>query len=546
MEALELNRLSRREMLAGLVGAPIAAWACRRPAPRREFDGSLLGQDVGLGHRLRDGFHPPPTVRKRVGVAVVGGGVSGLSAGWKLARAGFTDFVVLELEGRPGGTSASGANGVSAYPWGAHYVPVPLPENRALAEVLGEIGAFEATDAAGGVTVREELLCAAPQERLFLDGRWYEGLYPRAGATAEDLRQLRAFEAEIDRWIGFRDPAGRRGFTIPSAAGGSAPELDDLDRLSVADWLRQKGWSSPRLRWYLDYACRDDYGLEMAQTSAWAGVFYFASRTEGPGGRSAEFVTWPEGNGRLVRHLAGACGDRLRLGAAVTDVLPGPDGIEVRSFEPATGLATAWLADDVIFALPKFLAGRLVAPWRERPPAWLADFGYGSWMVANLTLRDRPRERSFPLAWDNVLYDGPSLGYVDATHQTGRDRGPTVWTYYLPLTKGTPAENRRLLLGAAWEHWVDAILADLSRAHPDLEGLVERVDVWRWGHAMIRPTVGFTRGEALRRAREPLGRIRFANTDLSGLALFEEAQHWGVAAAEDVLRGRGLAFKSSL
>jgi len=541
-----VNALSRRELLTALLGAPIAAWACRRPPPRREFGGALLGQSFPVGHRIRDGFHPAPTEQKKVGVAVVGGGVSGLSAGWKLAQAGFRDFVVLELEKRPGGTAASGANATSAYPWGAHYVPVPLPENRALAEILREIGAVQANDATGHVTIAEDQLCAAPQERLFLDGRWFEGLYPRAGATVEDMRQLRAFEAEIDRWIDTRDASGRRAFTIPSAGCGDGAELDALDRLSVADWLGQKGWDSSRLRWYLDYACRDDYGLELTETSAWAGVFYFASRVEHRGGKEAAFVTWPEGNGRLVRHLAERCGDALRLGAAVTDIFTRSNGIEVRAFEPATGRTTAWLADDVIFALPRFLASRLVAPWHERPPPWLADVTHGSWMVANLTLRDRPREAGFPLAWDNVLYDSPSLGYVDATHQTGRDRGPTVWTYYLPLTKGTPAENRRLLLEASWEHWVDAILTDLSRPHPDLPGLVERIDVWRWGHAMVRPTVGLMRGGALRQAREPLGRLRFANTDLSGLALFEEAQHWGVAAAEDVLRARGLPFVSSL
>ena len=541
-----MSLVSRREMLTALLGAPLAAWACRRPAPPRQFDGQLLGQSVDIGHRLREGFRPPPSARRKVGVAIVGGGVSGLSAGWKLRRSGFEDFVVLELEPHPGGTSTWGQNEVSGFPWGAHYVPVPLPNSRALAEILGEVGVVEGRDANGQVVVAEEHLCAVPQERLFLDGRWYEGLYPRAGATREDLNQLHALEAEIDRWVGFRDATGRRGFTIPMAQAGEHADLDALDRLSAADWLRQHGWNSHRLRWWIDYACRDDYGLSMEDTSAYAAVFYYASRVDKPGGKAAEFVTWPEGNGRLARHLAEACGPALRTGQAVTDVAPNEAGVEVRAFDVAAGTTTAWQADQVVFALPKFMASRLIAPYRERPPRALQDFGYGSWMVANLTLRERPREGSFPLAWDNVLYESPSLGYVDATHQTGPDRGPTVWTYYLPLTQGSPAENRKTLLSASWEHWADAILADLSRPHPDLPGLIERLDVWRWGHAMIRPTVGFVRGAALRAARKAFGRIRFANTDLSGVALFEEAQHWGVAAAEDILAERGVNFRSSL
>jgi predicted NAD/FAD-dependent oxidoreductase len=541
-----MNLLSRREMLTALLGAPFAAWACRRPPATRHFDGKLLGQSAAIGHRIRDGFHPAPTVHRRVGIAIVGGGISGLSAGWKLRRSGFDDFVVLELEPHAGGTSASGQNDVSAFPWGAHYVPVPLPNSRALAEVLGEVGVVEGRDTNGQIVIKEEHLCATPQERLFLDGRWYEGLYPRAGATREDLRELQELDAEIDRWVGFHDAQGRRGFTIPMAQGAEHPDLDALDRLSAADWFRQHGWQSPRLRWWIDYACRDDYGLSIEDTSAYAAVFYYASRVDKPGGKAAEFITWPEGNGRLARHLAEACGQALQTGHAVTDIVPNETGVEVRAFDVADGTATAWQADQVVFALPKFLASRLIAPFRESPPAELRDFTYGSWMVANLTLRDRPREGSFPLAWDNVLYDSPSLGYVDATHQTGLDRGPTVWTYYLPLTQGSPAENRQTLLSASWEHWADAILADLGRAHPDLPGLIDRLDVWRWGHAMVRPTVGTLRGPSLRAARKPFGRIRFANTDLSGVALFEEAQHWGVAAAEEILAERGHPFRSSL
>jgi len=70
--------------------------------------------------------------------------------------------------------------------------------------------------------------------------------------------------------------------------------------------------------------------------------------------------------------------------------------------------------------------------------------------------------------------------------------------------------------------------------------------VWRWGHAMVRPTVGLLRGGALRAARAPFGRIHFAGTDLSGMALFEEAHHHGVAAAEAVMSARGFTFTSSL
>ncbi|MFN7133856.1 MAG: twin-arginine translocation pathway signal, partial [Myxococcales bacterium] len=132
-------------------------------------------------------------------------------------------------------------------------------------------------------------------------------------------------------------------------------------------------------------------------------------------------------------------------------------------------------------------------------------------------------------------------------HQLGRDHGPTVWTWYLPLVGEVPADVRRELLDADWKRWSYAVLADLGRAHTRFTEQITALDVWRWGHAMVRPEVGFVWGGARRRAGESLGhRLHFAHTDLSGVALFEEAHFHGVRAAEQVLKTRGAAFETLL
>ena len=79
----------------------------------------------------------------------------------------------------------------------------------------------------------------------------------------------------------------------------------------------------------------------------------------------------------------------------------------------------------------------------------------------------------------------------------------------------------------------------LERAHPEIRTLTQRLDVMRWGHAMIRPRPGFVWGGARLRESQPFGSVHFANTDLSGLALFEEAQDHGLRAAEEVLAASG-------
>jgi hypothetical protein len=336
---------------------------------------------------------------------------------------------------------------------------------------------------------------------------------------------------------------GRRAFAIPVATGTDDAEITSLDKITMSDWLDQRGWRSSRLRWLIDYGCRDDYGLTIDQTSAWAGLFYFCSRVTTPGAEAKPLMTFPEGNGRLVSHIYSKVKSKVRLGLAVSEINPtdpnGKKGVDVIGFENDGGKAVGFHADQVIFAAPTFMTRYVIRPHRENPPAYVNEFQYGAWMVANLFLKDRPKDRGFPLAWDNVLYESPALGYVVATHQRGLDRGPTVFTYYYPLCDSDPREARLKLLQAGRDDWADIALTDLSRAHPEIRSLTERLDVMRWGHAMVRPRPGFVWSEARRVASKSYRGIHFANTDLSGVPLFEEAFFHGTRAADDVLAAQG-------
>ena len=535
-------RFSRREVLAAFLGMPAALAACRADKGTSLPPGELVGASDVFGHRLRDGLRVTPDADRwqRCKVVIVGGGVAGLAAAWRLLKAGFDDFVLVELEPAPGGTARSGSSPVISYPWGAHYIPAPLKENVELISLLDEMGVIEGRDAEGDPIIAEQILCRDPEERVYYKGRWYEGLYLHAGASDDDQAQLDRFHAEVNRWVGWRDAKGRRAFTIPIAACSPDAEAAELDKITMAAWLDKHGFTSPRLKWLVDYACRDDYGIRSEQTSAWAGLFYFASRVRKPGEEARQLMTWPEGNGRLVAHLYSKTGHKVRLGTAASEIIPvengNKSGVDVIALSSDGQQAVGFHADRVIFAAPHFLTKYLIRPYREAPPAHVADFQYGAWMVANLSLRNRPENRGFPLAWDNVLYESKEgLGYVVATHQRGLDRGPTVFTYYYPLCDADGKEARARLLSIGREGWADVALADLSRAHADIRSLVDRLDVMRWGHAMIRPYTGFVWGGARAAAAKPFRGIHFAHSDLSGVALFEEAFHHGIRAAAEVL-----------
>lgn len=522
-------------MLWTMIGLPAAACR-RRPAPVVEWPGGFVGKTMPeVGHKLREGFDPAPTRSAEVKVLILGAGVAGLTAGRALVATGVGDLAVLELGPVVGGTSVSGRSGDVAYPWGAHYLPVPSASNPDLLELLAETGSLTGRADDGTPIFEETHLCASPSERVYYRGFWYEGLYPTAGASDADRSQRAAFDRAVAKHVGMRGSDGKRAFTLPIASCSADPKTRRLDRMSMAEWLDRNQLDSKRLRWWIDYACRDDFGTELADVSAWAAHFYFAARVESPGAESAEFLTWPQGNGFLVDHLAAKVGaERIHTGTLVTSVRPTEDGrrVDVRSYDTKTHAVTRWIAERVIFALPSFLRRPLL---RGFDGLDLDAPSYAPWLVANIHLARMPADRGFPVAWDNVIYGSRSLGYVVATHQQHRTAGPTVWTYYLPMSGGDPAEQRQALLSLDYQQACDAIVTDLERCHQGLRALIRKIDIRRWGHPMVRPTVGLISDR--RAASKAIGPLHFAHTDLSGMALFEEAFFHGNRAAREVSMG---------
>jgi len=543
---------TRRDILAAFLGVPLAlSTGCSRKQPPLP-QGRIVGPNDFIGHKLRDGYRLKPDDQswQTKPVVIVGGGVAGLSTAWRFLQSGFRDFVLLELELRPGGTSRYDTSSVCSYPWGAHYLPVPMKENRALVQLLKEMSIVEGADKEGEPVVAEQYLVRAPEARIWSGNTWYvhDEPYLHAGERETDVEQHNRFVREVANWVKWRDGKQRRAFGLPIARASDDAEATALDRVSMADWLDSKGFTSERLRWMVDYACRDDYGASLADVSAWSGLFYFASRKRDANLDSQPFMVWPEGNGRLVRHFVDRiqAADRsiLRVGLGVSEVNPRERGVDVIALDTENNRAVGFHADQVVFCAPQFVGKYLIRPLPPERLNAIAHFEYSVWFVANLHLKDRPLGPM--LAWDNILYKSPSLGYVTATHQLGSDHGPTVLTYYYPMTTGTPLEARRRLLAMDWKECVDVALTNLEQPHPDIRNLVERIDVMRWGHAMPRPRPGVIWGGARAKAAQPHRGIHFAHSDLSGVGIMEEAFYQGVRAAEEVLAARNVRFDSIL
>lgn len=498
--------------------------------------GRILGASAAAGHRLRTGNIPPVSEEISCESVILGGGIAGLAAARRLKKHAVSDFLILELEAEVGGNAQSGKNEVSAYPWGAHYLPIPSAESVEVIELLEELGLVIGRNADGAPLYDEYALCSDPMERLFVNGAWQEGLIPRLDVPPEELKQIDAFLARMDFFRSQRGADGRRAFVLPIDRSSQDEKFLSLDRITMSAFLQREGFTAEALRWYVDYCCRDDYGAGIEEISAWAGIHYFAARNARAGNASSHAVlTWPEGNGWLVERLRQPAREQIRTRSLVCRVETSDTGVVVDYLDLVRERTIRVHAKAAICALPRFVAVHLIQG-PEAKNVGSRDLVYSPWMVANVTVRDWPRQHDAPLSWDNVFRRSRSLGYVNATHQNLNSHlMDTVLTYYQPLDEAAPPAAREAALARDHASWTKQILQDLALAHPTLAPQVERIDIWLWGHAMIRPVPGFIWGETRRRMQAPLGRLTFAHSDMSGISVFEEAYTRGVNAADVVL-----------
>jgi predicted NAD/FAD-binding protein len=559
--------------LAGVPGLGALSACTRRDDSRLPADvqGAWVGAHLERGHALRDGRWPDAAGQAgqavRVHTLIIGAGVAGLSAARVLMQAGLDDFAVLDMEDDMGGNARGHRMQGLPCPLGAHYLPVPGPDDAPeVAQWLEEIGVIRR--AQGRWVGDERHLCHSPQERVFVPegepeaprvwwpGQWHEGLMPHAALGPDDEAQFQRFHADVAR------ARKEIGFAMPTTQapwhGGHAA----LDALTFAQWLDQRGYTSPALRWWADYACRDDYGAGAARVSAWAGLHYFASRHGDDEAEPVPVLTWPQGNAWLIEQLAQGLGSRWQAGQVVLRIEPGRDDVQVRTWSPLKQQARHWVARQLIVAVPLFIAQRLLSMPLSPLQAVMPRMAYAPWLVSNLLIDTPFQDRSgAALSWDNVAYTAqgieqgsldlsgvPSLGYVNARHQSmAPPTGPMLLTHYWALggqhaAQGLALRQALLQSGADWRPWADRVAADLARIHPELPGRVQRIDLMRYGHAMSIPVPGLRGHAGLAALCTPQGqgRLHFAHSDLSAYSVFEEAFTHGVRAAHQVLSAVGM------
>ena len=288
-------------------------------------------------------------------VVIVGAGIAGLTAGYRLRQAG-VKVSIYEASARIGGRMLSlpSAFGIKTAELGGEFIDSGHVNIRRLASELG-------------LALNDNLASDTPlssQDRYEFGGR----IVP----TAEVIRAFQPLAERINA-----DLANLNVDTVSYRTPGNGGQLD---RTSIAQYLRRAGVSG-FLYDLLDVAYTTEYGLEIAEQSC-LNLLYLIGTDPGRFdifGVSDEQYTTALGNGSIPQRLAQRLSSDLSLGQRLSAVTERKDGRYALTFS-AGGRESDVLASQVILTLP-FTLLRQVDLRVKLPPAKrraIAELSYGT------------------------------------------------------------------------------------------------------------------------------------------------------------------------
>ena len=426
-------------------------------------------------------------------VVVVGGGIAGLAAAWRLRD---RDVLLLEADDRLGGRLRSEPCGDYWLNFGAHLFPAP----GSLVDSMARDCELETVPVSGsmmGLAVGDTKLTSGRVEtyplRLPLPLR-DRLAFARAGVKVQlavrryhRAADVRAYEDDrtFGDFLGELPPGAASIFSC--AAHRATAELDEL--------------------------------------SAGCGLGLFALVWGGTGSLIARNLLG--GTGRLPATLGEKLGARARTGCRVTALAPMGDEILV---EHAGGSVRA---KHVIMAAQAPHAAPLVRPIDEAAGAALEQLTYGAFLtvaVETNETRAMPWDGVYAMATPGRVFDM----FTNQAHALRKLHGARRPGGSLMLFAG--ARGAEALMRESDDVIVERFLADLHGLYPESRGVVARAKVHRWplGNVYARP--GRSRLQpALEGALGPRRNLHLAGDYFAELGNMEAAARTGVAAADRII-----------
>jgi monoamine oxidase len=446
----------------------------------------------------------------RFDVAIVGGGLSGLSAARHLTASG-ASVIVLEARDRVGGRTLSQRVGDHWFDLGGQWIGPTQTRMAGLAKGFGL-----------------ETFTTFHEGRKLLDvaGKTstYSGTIPR-------LSPLKLIS--MQRAINKVEKLAR---TFDGVAPWDHPNAHEWDGVTLETWKRSQTHSNT-VRDLFDVAVRTVFGAEPSELSFLYFLHYvnrgggLMSLVEIEGGaQETRFVT---GAQQVANRMAAELGSAVLTIAPVREISQDNSGVEVRTE------TRQWKAGFAIVAVPPTLAGRI--SYRPALPADRDEltqrYPMGATTKINLVY-ERPFWRDEGRSGEVVATDGP-LSVVFDNSPFGGD-GPGDRGALLAFSVGSQAraisglsaDARRAQVIERVQKWFGPAAAKpLEYSEKDWS-----TDPWTRGcpTGILPPGVVSTFGPALRR---PAGRIHWAGTESATewTGYMEGAVESGERAATEVL-----------
>jgi protoporphyrinogen oxidase len=459
----------------------------------RAHTADVDGEDNRICHQVRDkgsNFFTRPPATERHDVVIIGGGVSGLTAAYRLRH---RDFLLLEKEPHWGGNAYLMDYQGNAYATGSAF----LSKDEFAYSFAKEIGLEPLpVNSSDPSIIRGELV---------LD-TWGEGLdkLPYPAPLRESFKRFKKEMLAID-------------------VEKRAKELFDKP---FSDFLN--GHPAEIKEWWDGFG-PSNWGAASEETAAALGIFSLQEMAGESG--SDDRYTWPGGLGAITKKLAEILQpkykDRMHTGATVVAVVNEKERVQV-TYMLNRELKTV-AAKAVIMATPKFITRRIVEGLPDKQSQAMHQIRYIPYPVVNLIF-DKP---VFNQGYDTWCPGNSFTDFVVADwviqKQTGYQQKFNILSCYTPMKE----EERGYLLNETGARKIAGnVLSDFQKLMPSLNVDPVEVHIYRRGHPMYMSTPGlYTRVQPL--ARQPLERIFFANTDSEGPA---SATSEGIHAAERAVK----------
>ena len=396
-------------------------------------------------------------------VAVIGGGIAGLTAAWRLRH---RDVELLEATDRVGGRMRSERRGAYWLNYGAHLFPAPGTIVDGMATELG-LETVPVWGSMMGLAVGRTKLTSGPVESYPL--RLPLSVADRIGFAMRGLKVQGAV-------AGYHRTARPRADESPPET--RARVLAYEDERTFGDFL---GPMSPNVESI--FACASHRATaELHELSAGCGIGLFALVWGGKGSLIARNMLG--GTGLLPEAIGERLGaDRVRVNAPATAIRPAGDALVVE-YRDSRGSGRI-RARHVILAAQAPFAAELARDVAPAAASALGQMRYGAFLNVAVATKERG-----PMPWDGV-YAMATPGrvfdmFTNQAHALRQHRPRQPGGSLMLFAGGHGAAE---LSARPDDVIVGRFVDDLVRLYPEAAGHVEDASVQRWplGNVFAQP-----------------------------------------------------------